>query len=193
MTKYQDNLKNTTTKCIQMAHCGVNIEELVQKDEPEAIAELIKKGHAKEYYEKWKTHPHGSVRYALARLGLYPETFIKDKNISVRNAVVRCHPEYIEQLLARNNAQHWEHIYWLINTKTELKYIKAFLDAKVPDAVDKTKLKVVQILYALRTQTPTMLDKTMTPAQLFKLGRPFWATGLTPQRIEEVLKGQTNL
>lgn len=54
----------------------------------------------------WKSHEHGCVRFALAHEGYYPKTFINDKNPSVREEVVRWHPEYCEQLLARNKKRH---------------------------------------------------------------------------------------
>jgi hypothetical protein len=194
MTKSNDILANTTKQeRILIAIRGENIEQLLKLDEPNVIVELITNGYVKEYcdqwesyYDRWKTHPHGNVRYTLARLGLYPETFITDKNVQVRNAVVRKHPEYIEQLLERNNKRHWQHVCTLINTNTDLQTIKTFLDAKVPKAVDKSKLRAIRTFYTLRTQTPTMVEKTMTPVQLFKIESPFWAIGLTISRIEEI-------
>lgn len=194
MTKSNDILANTTKQeRILMAIRGENVEQLLQLDEPNVIVELIENGYVKEhcdqwerYYDQWKSHPHGDVRYTLARMGLYPEIFITDKNVKVRNAVVRKHPEYIEQLLERNNKQHWRQVCGLINTNTDLQIIKTFLDAKVPKAVDKSKLRAIRTFYALRTQTPTMVEKTMTPAQLFKIGSPFWTKGLKISRIEEI-------
>lgn len=173
---------------IHMASKGETIEALVALNEPEVIAELIKNGYATEHYDEWKTHEHGTVRYALACIGLYPETFINDKNPSVREASVRHHPEYCGQLLARNKKRHWEFICDLINTKTDLKWVKEFLDAKVPKAVDKGKLHAIRIYYATRTTEPTMIEKTMSPAQLFQAKSPFWATGLTLSHIRNILE-----
>lgn len=173
---------------IHMASKGETIEALVALNEPEVIAELIKNGYATEHYDEWKTHEHGTVRYALACIGLYPETFINDKNPSVREATVRHHPEYCGQLLARNKKRHWEFICDLINTRTDLKWVKEFLDAKVPKAVDKGKLHAIRIYYATKTTEPTMMEKTMSPAQLFKAHSPFWATGLTITHIRNILE-----
>ena len=99
----QNVLTNTTkNQRMNMATRGENVEALVELNEPDVISELITRGHAREHYEEWKTHEHGYVRYALAHEGYYPETFINDKNPSVREEVVRWYPEYYEQLLARN-------------------------------------------------------------------------------------------
>ena len=181
-------MKTNKRQRIHMAATGENIEALIEQNEPEVLCELIKNGYAKEYYEAWKTHEHGNVREALAQRGLFPETFINDKNPSVREATVRHHPEYCGQLLARNKKRHWEFICDLINTRTDLKWVKEFLDAKVPKAVDKGKLHAIRIYYATKTTEPTMMEKTMSPAQLFKAHSPFWATGLTITHIRNILE-----
>lgn len=94
--------KTNKRQRILMASKGEDIEALVDLNEPEVLAELIKNGYATDHYDEWKTHEHGTVRYALACTGLYPEIFINDKNPSVREAAVHHHPEYCGQLLARN-------------------------------------------------------------------------------------------
>lgn len=102
-----DIIANTNKRQrIQMASKGESIDALITLNEPEVLCELIKNRYAKEHYEAWKTHEHGTVRYTLAYTGLYPETFINDKNPNVREATVRHHPEYCGQLLARNKKRH---------------------------------------------------------------------------------------
>lgn len=97
-----DVLANTNKReRMRMASDGENVEALVTKNEPEVLAELIKNGYAQNHYEEWKTHEHGTVRYALACLGLFPETFINDKTrvfvkllcAIILNIVVNCWPE----------------------------------------------------------------------------------------------------
>lgn len=184
-----DVLANTNKRQrILMASKGENIEALIAKNEPEVIAKLIDYKYAKEYYEEWKTHEHGDVRYALACLGLFPEIYINDKNPKVREAVVRHHNEYCGQLLARNKKRHWEFICDLINTRTDLRWVKEFLNARVPKAVDKGKLRAIRLYYATRTLEPTMIEKTMSPEQLFQANSPFWATGLTITHIRNILE-----
>lgn len=179
--------KTNKQQRILMASKGENIEALIAKNEPKVLAKLIKYEYAKDHYDEWKTHEHGDVRYELACLGLFPETFINDKNPKVREAVVRHHPEYSGQLLARNKKRHWEFVCATINTKTDLKYIKEFLDAKVPKGVNKDKLRVIRLYYTTKTTEPTMIEKTMSPAQLFQTNSPFWATGLTIRHILGIL------
>jgi hypothetical protein len=169
-----------------MASKGENIKALIAKNEPEVIAKLIDYEYAKDHYEEWKTHEHGDVRYALACLGLFPETFINDKNPKIREAVVRHHNEYCGQLLARNKKRHWEFVCAIINTKTDLKYVKEFLDAKVPKAVNKNKLRAIRLYYATKTTELSMIEKTMSPVQLFQINSPFWVVGLTITHIQNI-------
>lgn len=171
---------------IQLAMKGENIEEIVAYDETDVLVTLIDNGYAKEYYEQWKTHAHGTIRYALALQGYYPETFIHDKNPKVREAVVGVNPEYAEQLLAYNKKRHWIFVRDQICSDMKLKYIKVFLDAKVPHDVDTRRLEAIRTFYAVKTQTPTVLEQTMTAKQLFKMGSSFWAQGLTISRIESI-------
>ena len=185
--------KTNKRQRIQMASKGENIEALIAKNEPEVIAKLIDYEYAKKHYEEWKSHEHGNVRYALACLGLFPETFINDKNPKIREAVVRHHNEYCGQLLARNKKRHWEFVCAIINTKTDLKYVKEFLDAKVPKAVNKNKLRAIRLYYAAKTTELSMIEKTMSPAQLYASSSPLWANGykgLTIERILEKLNGK---
>lgn len=62
-----------------------------------------------------------------------------------------------------------------LNDNTDLAYIKSFLDAKVPKAVNRGKLKAIRTMYTTRTTEPTTVEKTMTPTQLFQANSPFWA------------------
>lgn len=182
-----DVLANTGKReRIQLAMKGENIEEIVAYDEPDVLVTLIDNGYAKEYYEQWKTHEHGTIRYALALQGYYPETFIHDKNPKVREAVVEVNPEYVKQLLAYNKKRHWIFVRDQICSNTKLKYIKIFLDTKVPHDVDTRRLEAIRTFYVTKTQTPTVLEQTMTPKQLFKMGSPFWAQGLMISRIESI-------
>lgn len=82
--------------------------------------------------------------------------------------------------------RHWQFICKLINEETELTYIKDFLDAKVPKAVNKDKLRAIRTFYALKTTEPNTLEKTMTPAQLFQMNSPFWAENLELAHIEKI-------
>lgn len=184
--------KTNKRQRILMASKGENIEALIAKNEPEVIAKLIDYEYAKDHYEEWKSHEHGDVRYALACLGLFPETFINDKNPKVREAVVRHHNEYCGQLLARNKKCHWKFVCAIINTKTDLKHVKEFLNARVPKSVNNDKLRAIRLYYAAKTTEPNMIEKTMSPYQLYASNSPLWAIELDALSIESFLDIEKN-
>lgn len=166
---------------------GEHLEELIAEGNPLIIIGIINRGLGTEYYEEWKTHKHHKIRQALAQNGHYPDLFIVDKDSSVREAVVSAHPEYCGQLLAQNYAIDWRFVCRQIDENTDLKTIKTFLDAPVPEEIDRIKLQAIRTMYAVKTSQPSDIEKTMSPSQLFQSQSPFWANDLTLERIEVVL------
>lgn len=101
--------------------------------------------------------------------------------------------KYCKQLLALDNVEHWEFVCNQINETTDTDYIEIFLGAPAPDNINQTKLQVIRIMYATRTSQPNTIEKTMTALQLFQTQSPFWATGLTLKRINDVLNLQADI
>lgn len=48
----------------------------------------------------------------------------------------------------------------------------------------ETKLKAIRLKYQAMTTVPTIIEKTMTPAQLYVADNPLWAVELTARGIE---------
>lgn len=70
-----------------------------------------------------------------------------------------------------------------------LKVIETYLDTVneyVPE--DNTEL---ELKYQAMKMTPTTIEKTMTPMQLFTAQNPLWALNLTGNQINHVLNGAT--
>lgn len=171
---------------IYMAKHGLYIDELIALNDPRLLIELIQHGRAQEHYDAWKTHKDGEVRRALAYAGYFPNHFIQDKNKRVQKAVLNKHPEYCGVLLNRSNRSHWEHIAQMIDENWSLKDIKTFLDAPIPDGAYSSRLTPIRTYYQAQTAVPTLIEKTMSPAQLFKSESPLWANEQAIYRIQEV-------
>lgn len=175
---------------------GEHLEELIAEGNPLIITGIINQGLGTEYYEEWKTHKHHTIRQALAQNGYYPDLFIADDDSRVREAVVTAHPEYCEQLLAQHHAIDWRFVLMQIDDTTDLKTIKAFLDAPVPtkainpipDEKDNLKLQAIRVMYAVKTSQPSAIEKTMSRTQLFQSQSPYWANDVTLKRIEAILE-----
>lgn len=172
---------------------GDHLEELIAEGNPLIITGIINRGLATECYDEWKTHKHHKIRQALAQKGYYPDLFITDDDSSVRQAVLTEHPEYCEQLLALNDVLDWQFVSEQIDETTDLNYIKTFLASPVPDEIDKLKLQAIHIMYTTRTSQPNAIEKTMSPSQLFQSQSPFWAIGLTLERINNILNLQADI
>lgn len=171
---------------IYMAKHGLYVDELIALNDPRLLIELIRHSHAQEHYDAWKTHKDGEVRQALAKAGYFPHHFIRDKNKGVREAVLTKHPEYCGVLLNRSNRGHWEHIAQMIDKNWSLKDIKTFLDAPIPKGAYSSRLTAIRAYYQAGTTVPTLIEKTMTPAQLFKSESPLWAHEQTIYYIQQV-------
>lgn len=171
---------------IYMAKHGLYIDELIKLNDPRLLIELIRHGHAKEHYDTWKKHEDGEVRKALADAGYFPRHFIQDKNKSVREAVLTKHSEYSGILLKRSNTGHWKYIAQIIDEDWALEDIKTFLDAPVPDGMYNARIAHIRTYYQAWMMTPTLVEKTMSRAQLFKVENPLWAYGQAIYRIQEV-------
>lgn len=171
---------------IYMAKHGLYIDELIALNDPRLIIELIQHGHAQEHYDTWKTHKDGNVRKTLAYAGYFPHHFIQDKNKGVREAVLNKHPEYCGVLLKRSNTNHWKYIVQIIDENWSLNDIKTFLNTPIPSGTYNSRLVSIRTYYHARTTAPTTIEKTMSPAQLFKSENALWAHGQTIYRIQEV-------
>lgn len=171
---------------IYMAKHGLYVNELIALNDPRLLIELIQHGHAEEHYDEWKMHKDGEVRRTLAYASYFPNHFIQDKNKRVQKAVLNKHPEYCGVLLNRSNKSHWEHIAQIIDENWSLKDIKTFLDAPIPDGAYSPRLTPIRTYYQAGITVPTLIEKTMSPVQLFKSGSPLWANGQTIYRIQEV-------
>lgn len=55
--------------------------------------------------------------------------------------------------------------------------------------VDKEhSLKAIELKYQAMTTTPTIIEKTMSPEQLFDAGSPLWASGYTVQELYSYMR-----
>ena len=151
---------------LYIASRGDHLKELIAEADPPIIAGLISKGLATEHYDEWKTSEHPEIQQAFATTDL----------------------EYCKQLLALNSKDHWEFVYNQIDETTNTNTLEIVLNAPVPDDIDQHKLQAIRIMYATRTSQPNTIEKTMTALQLFQTQSPFWATGLTLKRINDILK-----
>lgn len=174
-----------------MAERGIEVDALVAKGEPTVLEILIQRGHATEYYETWKTHPKDRVRSALAEHEYWPEFFINDKRSKVREAVAKANPDYIPHILNRTESE-WYCALQLIKYDPDIKpeIVKIFLETDSPYKKRyPTMIEAIELRYKAQTKTPTLLEATMSPYELFITGNPLWVKDVPIEVADRILGG----
>lgn len=153
--------------------------------ESSEIKQMIRKGEGQEYYQKWAKHHDSSVRHTLAETGYAPDIFIHDKELPIRELVLRQYPEYLPRLLGKSESLMLVNEY--LETQTEI--LVPILEQHITDLKNdkrgyhtqdmETKLK--SLLYE-----PTAIEQTMSPLQLYQTGSPLWAKPFTPLAIYQI-------
>ena len=164
----------------------IRVEDAVALNEFQPIREAILQGYLPEKYAEWMTSEHDEVRYALAKTGHFPETYIHDENKEVRIAVLEKHPEYVSRLL-RNydnyNAVH-EHIIW--SDQPDVNMLKTFIETPKPAYCDDGYKDALEYKLQALTTDIAPIEKTMTRKQLFESGSPLWAKGINAYFIKVI-------
>lgn len=74
------------------------------------------------------------------------------------------------------------------NDEIDLKLLQAYLEAteKYGNTTVSIRYRALKLKYEALTTVPTIIEKTMSPAQLYASGSPLWANnykGITVERI----------
>lgn len=174
-----------------MAEHGLYIDKLIETDDKYVIAELVRHGYAEEHYLDWAENGEDEVQKALLEKGLYVDTLAKSKNGDVRYEVARRYPErtlaYIKSL-EPNKQRNLGTTLLMLQTHPDRKALKYLF------GLDWHKtgynLQILKSKYKVMHKTPTVIEKTMTPYQLYQTGNPLWKLNLSGYNIDCVKYGQ---
>lgn len=174
-----------------LARCGIEVDRIIKRDGNQVVIDLIEKGLETERYEGWKNHPSVNVREALAEQGYYHNLYINDKSPRVRNAVINSDNR---QGLKRmyNPSDRFSIRRQLVHqTCPDMEVLTAYLETvtqselknyETRNAIEALKLKQKSL-----QMTPTTIEKTMTPHQLFEANNPLWMTEYTAEEIDNII------
>jgi len=71
----------------------------------------------------------------------------------------------------------------------DIKLLKTLLDETGSNKIgDPIKREAIKRKYLSLTYNPTLIEKTMTPKQLFNMGHPLWEKPYTINEIEYILR-----
>ena len=152
---------------------------------PSEIKRKIRKGEGQEHYTEWQKHPDNSVRYTLAETGYAPEVFIHDKELPIREMVLRKYPEYLPNLLGNSENLMLVNEYLEMQTEILVPILKQHITDLKNDKrgyhTEDMETKLKSLLYE-----PTAIEQTMSPLQLYQVGSPLWARPFTPLAIYQI-------
>lgn len=167
--------------------CRVCIQNVERKTMiPITIFNAIENGTHREKYDEWLTHYNSEVRRALARIGYKPEILINDNDIDVRRTVVMQHPEMFRQLLGR--PEDVQLVNSILDQQTDIP--KDILEQHIQDMRKYAETAPICDLEAkleALNYEPSAIELTMSPQQLYEIGSPLWALGLTLRKVFNVL------
>lgn len=130
-----------------------------------------------------------NVRYAMAQEGYYPEFFIYDDDDLIRTVTVEAHPNYIHYLL--NKPEYLDDVNYILSqqVKPQLDILKLHIQNIHEFKPDRQKSELELKLKSL-THEPTLLEKNMTPLQLYRANSPLWALTLSAEDILDVWEAE---
>lgn len=153
--------------------------------ESSEIKQMIRKGEGTEFYQDWTKHTDNSVRYTLAETGYAPDVFIHDKELPIREMVIRKYPEYLPHLLGSSENLMLVNEYLEMQTEISVPTLKQHITDLKNDKrgyhTEDMETKLKALLYE-----PTAIEQTMSPLQLYQAGSPLWAKPFTPLAIYQI-------
>lgn len=140
-------------------------------------------------YELWKNHENARVRRALAAKGLWPKDYIHDTDDLVRSHVLGTHPEYITPGCDKSPAE------WM-TMKNVLEALPTIALGQLDMLLEASKQPgregdlAGQDVYDLKRESlivkPTIIERTMLPSELYKMGNPLWARNASIKQIRNM-------
>jgi len=73
-------------------------------------------------------------------------------------------------------------------TKPDIKLLKRILNSDDYNYYTTNQIKAVRLKYQALIAEPTIIEKTMSPEQLFNARNPLWASGYTIQELYDWFK-----
>lgn len=172
-SKYADHL-------IEMASEGICANELAKLDRETIRCELLASGHATEHYPGWARTGSRTIQYKLANAGRCPDILIHSPHLEVRIRVTKRYPQYMTMLMDKveNEKDAWYSIYDVFMTQEhpEPKLLKRFFKYDRPNGAN---LNILKSKYKTALMEPSVIEKTMTEYQLFRVGKALWKRNIT--------------
>ena len=178
----KEDLYNMSYRMVLLKH-GIEIERILELDGDFAIGICIREGLLPERYNGWKSMNQEWILETFAENGYYLDDLIESEYDDVQKAVIENNPEFCIERLNQGKIYQIIHDYIKNKAKPNVALLKAYIGALKSNSNDMG----LMTKYRALTEVPSIIEKTMSDAQLFESGSPLWATDLTIQQIRDVL------
>lgn len=182
----KEDLRNKTYRLILLKH-GIEIERILELDGNFAIGVCIQEGLLPERYDEWKDRNEEWILETFAENGNYLDELIESEYDDVQKAVIENNPEFCIEQLNQGKIYQIIHDYIINEAEPNLKLFKVYIDALNSNDI------TLMTKYRALTETPSIIEKTMSDVQLFESGSPLWATDLTVRQINDVVDARNEL
>lgn len=154
-----------------------------------SIIAQIKAGENEQKYEKWAKDKNVHIRYNISQKGYFPELLIYDDDDLIRTETVKAHPNYIHYLL--NKPEYLDDVNYILSqrVKPQLDILKLHIQ-NMQEYKPEWRPSALELKLKSLTYKPTLLEKNMTPLQLYRTNSPLWALTLTAEDIMDVWEAE---
>lgn len=174
-----------------LARHGIKVDRIIKRDGNQVIVNLIEQGLATERYESWKNHPSKHVREALAKQGYYPDLYINDKSPDVRKHIIYQYPKQSLKRMHNYNDRFFIRRQLIHQTNPDIEVLTTYLDtvtqSELKNYEARNEIKMLKLKQKPLQITPTTIEKTMAPHQLFEANNPLWMTEYTAEEIDNII------
>lgn len=188
---FDDHLNLQRNYHMIMAQHGLYINKLIETNDKYVIAELVRHGYAEEHYLDWAKNGEDEVQKALLEKELYVDILAESENCDVQFAVAKQYPErtlaYIKSL--DGDKQRYLGFQVLMYQKHPDVHALKFL-LGLDWHITGYNLQILKSKYKVMCKTPTIIEKTMSPFQLYQANNPLWKLNLSGYNIASVKQGQ---
>lgn len=168
-----------------------HLEDILTKKRTIDIINAIRKGELDDYLPELKDNENLRFRRAIAYSGKYLDQYIRDKDSTVREAVIMTDSSYVPIMVENNNHEDdIALIRWMALDTTLDKDLWETILAR-PGITKKLERYLTGGPYALNIikqlwtkGEPDILSQTMTRTQLYQANNPYWAYGYSMSQID---------
>ena len=179
-----------------LAKNGIETDRVATMDGYNTIVDIINEGLLPERYEEWKHHPRAGVRQALVDNGYFYNYFINDEDPYIRRQIIEKDLLLGIQRLDDDEDRQIVQMRLLrkTNDELELDILKTYIDAEEEygDTEENLAYQALALKYEALTAVPSIIEKTMTQAQLYASNSPLWALNYDPDMIKQMLNHLQN-